>query len=144
VDLFRKVLWSNSHQCCLEIGSVVHMLAAQSTCKHLRDTPAVQFCRVRLANRNQQQWCEAAGGTAGTLEVKMRDPQALHSLLYKQAKLSLSLLVKSYLYPPNIMFGSCLRIWVCLSWQETTAHNQKFFGVFLTMESWQIQINYSM
>ena len=48
VDLFRKVLWRDSHLCCLEIRSSVHRLAAaaQSTRKHLTDTPAVQFSRV--------------------------------------------------------------------------------------------------
>ena len=58
MDLFRKVLWSNSHLCCLEISSSVHRsaAAARSTHKHFMDTPAVQFSRVRIANRNQQQW----------------------------------------------------------------------------------------
>jgi hypothetical protein len=48
LDLFRKVLWSNSHLCYLEIVSSVHSLAAaaQSTGKHFMDTPAVQFGRV--------------------------------------------------------------------------------------------------
>jgi hypothetical protein len=51
VDLFGKVLWSNSHLSCLKIGSSIHRLvaAAWSTCKHLMDTPAIQFSRVRLA-----------------------------------------------------------------------------------------------
>jgi hypothetical protein len=36
LDLFRKVLWSNPHLCCLEIGSSVQRsaAAAQPTCKH--------------------------------------------------------------------------------------------------------------
>ena len=52
VDLIRKVLWSNSLLCCLEIGSSVHRLAvaARSIHKHLTDTPAVQFSRVWLSN----------------------------------------------------------------------------------------------
>jgi hypothetical protein len=56
VELFRKVLWSNSCLCCLEIGSLVHRLAAaaQSICKHFIEISAVQFGRVSLANRNQQ------------------------------------------------------------------------------------------
>jgi hypothetical protein len=47
VDLFRNVLWSNSHLCCLEISSSVHKLAeaAQSTPYHFIDT-IVQFARV--------------------------------------------------------------------------------------------------
>jgi hypothetical protein len=51
VDLFRKILWSNSHHCCLEISSSAHSLeiAVQSTSKHFTNTPAVQFSRVRLA-----------------------------------------------------------------------------------------------
>jgi hypothetical protein len=58
VDLFRKVLWSNSCLCCLEIGSSVHRsaAAAPSTHKHFTDTPAVQFSRVGIASTNQQQW----------------------------------------------------------------------------------------
>jgi hypothetical protein len=58
VNLFRKVLWSNTYLCCLEIGSSVHRLAvaAQSTHKHFTDTSAVQFGRVGIANRNRQWW----------------------------------------------------------------------------------------
>jgi hypothetical protein len=52
VDLFRKVLWSNSCICCLEISSLVPSLAVAAwyTCKYLKDTPSVQFWRVRIAN----------------------------------------------------------------------------------------------
>jgi hypothetical protein len=28
--------------------------------------------------------------------------------------------------------------------QETAAHHQKFFGAFLSMESWQMELNYAM
>jgi hypothetical protein len=73
VNLFRKVLWSNSCLCCLEIGSSFYRLAvaAQSTCKHLRDTPAVQLATVGLAtvvvwpSRDSwpQPWLESEGGT---------------------------------------------------------------------------------
>jgi hypothetical protein len=77
VDLFRKVLWSKSHLCCLEIGISVHRLAAAArpTHKHFMDIPTVQFRRIRIANRNQQLWYylaeivrpqpwqESAGGT---------------------------------------------------------------------------------
>ena len=51
MDLFRKVLWSNSHLCCLETSSSVHRSAstARSTGKHFTDTPAVQFGRVGIA-----------------------------------------------------------------------------------------------
>jgi hypothetical protein len=51
VDLFRKVLWSNSRLCCLEIRSPVHRsaTAAPSTHKHFTNAPAVQFGRVGLA-----------------------------------------------------------------------------------------------
>jgi hypothetical protein len=50
MDLFRKVLWSNSHLCCVEICSSVHRstAAAQFTHKHFTDKPAVQFGRVGL------------------------------------------------------------------------------------------------
>lgn len=51
VFLFRKVLGSNSHVSCLDIGSSIHRsaVAAPSTWKHLRDISVVQFSRVRLA-----------------------------------------------------------------------------------------------
>jgi hypothetical protein len=29
-------------------------------------------------------------------------------------------------------------------WQETAAHHQKFFGVFLSMESQQMELNYTV
>jgi hypothetical protein len=68
----RKVLWSNSRLCWLEISSSVHRLAvaAQSTQKHFMDTPAVQFSGIRLAtvvtrpSRDRPQpWLRSAGGT---------------------------------------------------------------------------------
>jgi hypothetical protein len=54
MDLFRKVLWSNSRLCCLEIGSSVHRsaAAARSTQRLLTDTPAVQFGSMGIANTN--------------------------------------------------------------------------------------------
>ena len=62
MDLFRKVLWSNSRLCCLEIGSLVHRSAAAawSTLKDFMDTPTVQFSGVRIANTNQQRWHDLA------------------------------------------------------------------------------------
>jgi len=50
VNLFREVLWSNAHLCCLEIGSSVHSseAAARSTHKHIHG--------VGAANKSQQQW----------------------------------------------------------------------------------------
>lgn len=56
MNLSRKVPWSSSHLCCLEIGSSVHRFAAAaalSTHKHITDTPAVQFGRVGLATVTQ-------------------------------------------------------------------------------------------
>ena len=54
VDLLRKVLWSNSHLCCLEISSLVYKLivAAPSICKHFTDIVVVQFSRPGIANMN--------------------------------------------------------------------------------------------
>ena len=52
MNLFRKVLWSNSCLCCLEINSSVQRsaVAAQSIHKHFTDTWAVRFsCSVRIA-----------------------------------------------------------------------------------------------
>jgi hypothetical protein len=56
VDLFRKVLWSNSHLCCQEIGCSVHRsAAAAATHKHFTAISVIWFGRVRIANTNQQQ-----------------------------------------------------------------------------------------
>ena len=64
------VLWSDSHVCCLEIDSSVQSttVTACSTCQYFMDTPAVQFCRVGIANTHHQQ----------------------HYLTFSQASLSLS------------------------------------------------------
>lgn len=58
VDLFRKVIWSNSHLYCLETGSSIlrSTAAAWSTHKYFKDISAVQLGRVRITNTNQQQW----------------------------------------------------------------------------------------
>jgi len=52
------VIWNNSHVYCLEICSLVYRLAvaARSTWEHFRDTPAVDFGGVGVANTNQQWW----------------------------------------------------------------------------------------
>jgi hypothetical protein len=62
VDLFRKVLWSNSHLYCLEISSSGHRStgAARFTFKHFTDTPAIQFSRVWVAKKNPQWWHDLA------------------------------------------------------------------------------------
>jgi hypothetical protein len=62
VDLFRKVPWSNSCLCCLEIGSSVHSLAVavRSTRKHFMDAPAVQFSRVKVASMKWHYLAETA------------------------------------------------------------------------------------
>jgi hypothetical protein len=58
VDLFRKILWSKSHMCYLEIGSSFHRLAAAAgfSYKHFEDTSAVQFGRGGITNMNQHWW----------------------------------------------------------------------------------------
>ena len=51
--LLRKVLWSNSCLCCLEISSSIYRVAGSRSSIHklyFTDTPAVQFSRVRIAN----------------------------------------------------------------------------------------------
>ena len=69
-----------------------------------------------------------------------------------------------FILPPNITCSpwvlshrvSCLTTWVCLSWhhfanhpspqkqQEATEYHQKFFDAFLSMESEQNELNYTM
>ena len=129
VDLFRKVLWSNSHLCCLEISSSVRRLAGKSGSihsQHFTDTPAVHFSRTVLAtavtqpNRDSQASSshKSAGGTREELQEKFLScaslskvkiseyarPTVLHSWLYKQAKLSLHHCSSNCIYIPlNIM-----------------------------------------
>ena len=163
MDLFRKVLWSNSCLCCLEIGSLVHRLAvaAWSICERFRDMTAVQFSRVGIANMNQQRWRDLAqttwpqpqqegpGGMPKEVlsctslgESKISEdkrPTSIASLAQPP-----SLLVESYLYPPNITCSpGILHQHTLLSqlaslcnqpdprkWQETAAHHQKFLVRF--------------
>jgi hypothetical protein len=108
VDLWRKVLWSNSCLHFQEISSPVDSsaAAAQSTCKHFLDTPEVQFGGVGIVNSNQQQWQEQLGlsqistraqevcqkFSAVPLSAKLGslktwDQQALYSRLQQQANL---------------------------------------------------------
>ena len=51
VDLFRKVLWSNTDLCCLEISSSVHRLADSSSSIHLQTPQGYKgsLVRIRLA-----------------------------------------------------------------------------------------------
>ena len=142
MDLFRKVLWSNSHLCCLEISSSVHRLAAaaRSTCKHFTDTPAVQFSSVRIANTNQQQWhylaetarpqpqLKSAGGTRAKssplcLSQGSKDQQThktnkhcTASCTSKPSSVSITLWSPIYtLQTSRVLHGSCLSTYVCLS-----------------------------
>jgi hypothetical protein len=170
VDLFREVLWNNSRLCCLEIGSSVHRLA-DSGHKHFTDTPAVQCDRVGLAtavtrpSRDSQAsallW--SSGGTSRNVRSsqlclsqgsKDQQGQEIHkhctaSSIIKPS--SGSVIVKSYLYSPNITCSPCalpqylhpispsLR-----KRQETALHHHKFFGVVLSMASQQMQLNYAV
>ena len=145
MDLFRKVLWSNSHLCCLEISSSVHRsaVAARSTHKHFMDTPAVQFGRVRIANMNQQWWhylaetarpqpqLESAGGTNRNtrrssqlcLSQGSKDQQRLEtnkhctaSCTSKPSSVSVTLWSPIYtLQTSCVLHGSCLSTCICLS-----------------------------
>jgi hypothetical protein len=115
VDLFRKVLWSNSRLCCLEISSSVPRSAgaARSTRKHFMAPPTVpaqksqdskhKSTAVALPSRDSQASALARvsrGDTEGCQEkfsavslagkqrsAKTQVPQVLHRQLYKQAKL---------------------------------------------------------
>ena len=181
VDLYRKVLWSNSCcLCCLEIDSSVHRLAvvAQSTCKHFTDTPAVQFSRVRIANTNFPRWHDLVEtarpqphtsqqrgprGTPGEVlgcasfrEAKIREdsrPQVLHNWLYKQASVTVCqvLLVcpPNIPRPPGILPQHVYLLQMTLPCklaqvQRSSIPPEVFFGVFLSMVSRQMQLNYAM
>ena len=182
MDIFRKVLWSNSLLYCWEIGSSVHMLAtaAQSTHKHLTDTSMVQFDNVGIANTNQQQWHylpettrpqpwpKSAGGT-------LRDTRRSFQLCLSQGRFetykyctassvskpsSASITVHWVLFFPskdhmsfmglasaNASVSTDITLPISPSpWNQpqTAAHHQKFFGMFLSVESQQMQFNYEV
>ena len=80
LDLFRKVLWSTSHLCYLEISSSVYRLAvaAWPTHKHFTDTPVVQLGRVRLATVVTQPSRDSQ--TPASAQVSRRDQEAKISI----------------------------------------------------------------
>ena len=156
MDLFRKVLWSHSHLCCLEISSLVHRstLTAQSTCKHFTDLPAVQFSRVGIANTNQQWWhnlaetarpqpqLESAEGTRKNARRSSRLclPQGSKDQIHHMFSTDLASVCASVSTDITLPVS-----WSPKKWQETAAaHHQKLFGVFLSMESQQMQLNYAI
>ena len=106
--------------------------AAQSTCKHFPDTPAVQFGGVGIVNSNQQQWQEQLGLSqisrrdqdwqghqeffAVSLSVKQRSVKTLDQEVLQSEPLSRS--TESYLsslQTSHVPHGSCLSMRVCLS-----------------------------
>lgn len=87
MDLFRKVLWSNSHLCYLEIGSSVHRLggSGRSTHKHLMGTPTVQLGRIRLATMETG---PSRDSQASTLARDSRRDQEEHQEKFSAVPLS--------------------------------------------------------
>jgi hypothetical protein len=85
VDLFRKVLWSNSLLCCLEISSSFHRVAA---CDPLTNTSCIhqQSCSadsLRTVDRDQHCWhslAETARPQPPAL-VSRRDPEEHQTFL---------------------------------------------------------------
>jgi hypothetical protein len=188
VNLFRKVLWSNSHLGCLEIGSsnLRTTAAAWSTHKHFKDISAVQLGRLGITNTNQQQWhClaetakpqpqqESAEGTRRNarssqlcLSQKWRsaktwDQQPLHSKVswasVTVCQVLSKLAPKHHVSSTGLTSACVLSQHVNLSQltlfcQSTIsprtvrtqqAHYQKFFHVFLSIESQQMQLNYAV
>jgi hypothetical protein len=77
---------------------------------------------------------------------------------------TLLLSMEFYLYPSNALcplrvlppHRSCLSTWVCLSWHHSVNQPEsmeatrncvtppKFLGVFLSLKSWQMELNYAM
>jgi hypothetical protein len=130
--------------------------AARSIHKHFTDTPAVQLGRVWLAtavtqpsrdsqaSARPQPWLESTGGTrrdtrkflAVPFSVKQRstkmgDPQALHSYLYQQTKLSPSLHGVLFI-PSKHHVSSTWLASACASYQPESTESQ------------QMQLNYTM
>ena len=166
------VLKSKSHLNCQEISTSVHrsLAAARSTCKFFMDTTAVQFSSVRIAavvawpSRNSQ-------ASTKLSRVSRTNRNETKKRCYKQA---LSQSVESYLYSLQtslVLHGSCLIM--CLAsacdsvlvkchlslYQLTTLcqsagvlgsseklqhTTRRFLGAFLSIESWQMELNYAV
>lgn len=105
MHLFRKVLWSSSHPCCLEIGSLAHTSTAaldpvsnisqkhqqsssvESDTKHASAVVALpsrnrQASALAQDSRRNQQGSQEQS-SAVPRSAKTQDQQALHSWLYK-------------------------------------------------------------
>jgi hypothetical protein len=120
----EKVLWSNCHLCLLELSSSVHRsaAAARSTRKHFMDTPAVQFGRVRIANRNQQLWHTKQRQPG--LSQQSKDQWSLKTHKHCAASSiskpsSASVTVHPVLQTSPVLHGSYLSTRICLSWHHS-------------------------
>ena len=73
----ERVLWSNSHLCCLEISSSIHRsaAAAQSTSKQFTDTPAIQFG----GDTREVHGYASLSKAKISEDARMQDQQVLHS-----------------------------------------------------------------
>ena len=156
---------SKSYLHCQEIRSSVCRSAAVAwfTCKHFTDTLAVQLSRAVIAAGSttwqdlDQQGCQEQF-LAVLLSVKWRsaktwDQQVLHS---KSSSTSFTGRQVLFILPPDTSStGLVSALWLSQhmnitlpissspgQWQETEAHHQKFFGVLLLMESWQMVLDY--
>jgi len=134
VDLFRKVLWSNSHRCCLEIIASVPRSAAGGS-KHFMVTAAVQFARVRLETA-------VTGVTPGLSwaslrEVKMSEdvrPTSVAQLAIPASQV-LSWSHREVLFIPSRHHVSSTGLVSALASNQSefseAVHQQKFFSAFL-------------
>ena len=182
MDLFSKERFFGATLTCVVWESAVEFIGQQWQLGPLgntsQDIPTVQFHRVWIANRNQQQQHylaetgrlpqhESGGGNREEYQEKFQDvplsgkrrsaktqvSQALHSQLYKQAKLSLCHWSSSpYLYPSCLSMrhaSACVSVLaditlpISSSLRKTGGHHQKCFVAFLSMEFLQIQLSYA-
>ena len=157
MDLFRKVLCSKFHLCCLEISGSVHRLvaAARSTGKHFTDTSAAEFGRVGITNTNQQWWHYLAKAASLSLSPSQQEGpgEVLSCASLSKVKISEDatsiaqlawppphpITVES-LQTPHVLEVSCLSMSVCLkqleSEEETKTHGHATITLLVHFSLW--------
>jgi hypothetical protein len=169
VDLLRKVLWSNSRLCCLEMsrlagsGSLIHLKTHHSS-------PAIQFGRVGSATvattpskdslasalawvsrRDQQEQQEKFSAVPqGSEEQRRLETQQHCTATVPASKLSIISLSPIY----TLQISRVLHVlWLSRFIQSARVlwngnklqHTPRcFLNMFLSVGSWQMQLNYTL
>jgi hypothetical protein len=114
--MFRKVLWSNSHLCCLETSSSVHRSAGTASSihsqRHFMHTGAGQFSRVGLVDLAETARPQLLLSQQEHSPAKVLDCASLRKAKISEDRRPTSVtqpaVPESYLYPPNIMCPSSI------------------------------------